>query len=962
MPNSIQFIRSASLRYTIGLLVIAAALLLLWPGLRQNFFASGFGADMFMPHGHCYLWVPSLVALHLSTDLLIGISYTVISITLAYLVHRARRDIPFHWMFLAFGLFIIACGATHFMEVWTLWNATYWLSGYVKLVTAAASVATAIVLPGIVPKAVLLLREAKMSANRKTELETTNQELKIEIADRKHTEDQLQQATQTLHAIFQAAPLAIYAVDGAGKVLQWNPAAERIFGWTGQEAIGRVLPLVPAEKLPEFYDICERVMHGESFADLELQRQNKNGSVLDLSVSTAPLRDSKGQVIGVLGITADITERKRAEEAQRRSDEKYRNIFDYATMGIYQCDPDGTITNANANLALMLGYESADDLIGRNLGEDVYHDRQDRQALLREYERAGAAVNLEVLWKKKDGVPIWVHLNSHSIKDEDGRALSYDGFVSDITQRKRAESELNSERRVIQTLFEQLPVGVLFREMSGRYTHANQAICQMLGVSEQQLIGMSPDELYKALHATNSDDSPLDSEDMPWNVALRTNRATEPYEIQITTANGEKRRISTTAAPLGDDDGKLFGSVTVVTDMTERYVLEDQLRQSQKMESIGTLAGGVAHDFNNLLTAILGYTQMTMSEISPDGKLYAHLAEVEKAGKRATSLTRQLLAFSRRQRLERKTINLNDVINDVTKMLKRIIGEDVNVSIRESVSLPPVLADPAQIEQVIMNLAVNARDAMPSGGQLVIETNSVTIDESYQREHPYATPGSYVQLVISDTGTGMDQATKQRIFEPFFTTKEVGRGTGLGLSMVYGIIKQHEGMIEVDSELGQGTSFKIYLRVARQTASKETRETLPPLHGGSETILVAEDEEALRGLARTILEELGYTVLLASDGAEAVEVFEANREAVSLLVLDIVMPRMGGREAYESILKSGSNVPALFMTGYSAQIVQSQFVAQNEFLERTGSPHIEKPYSLEAFGRKVREALDQAKG
>jgi nitrogen-specific signal transduction histidine kinase len=401
--------------------------------------------------------------------------------------------------------------------------------------------------------------------------------------------------------------------------------------------------------------------------------------------------------------------------------------------------------------------------------------------------------------------------------------------------------------------------------------------------------------------------------------------------------------------------------VTVVTDMTERYVLEDQLRQSQKMESIGTLAGGVAHDFNNLLTAILGYTQMTMSEISPDGKLYAHLAEVEKAGKRATSLTRQLLAFSRRQRLERKTINLNDVINDVTKMLKRIIGEDVNVSIRESISLPPVLADPAQIEQVIMNLAVNARDAMPDGGQLVIETNSVSIDESYQREHPYATPGSYVQLVISDSGTGMDQATKQRIFEPFFTTKDVGRGTGLGLSMVYGIIKQHEGMIEVDSELGQGTSFKIYLRVARQTVSTETRETLPPLHGGSETILVAEDEEALRGLARTILEQLGYTVLLASDGAEAVEVFEANREAVSLLVLDIVMPRMGGREAYESILKSGSNVPALFMTGYSAQIVQSQFVAQNEFLERTGSPHIEKPYSLEAFGRKVREALDRAK-
>jgi two-component system, cell cycle sensor histidine kinase and response regulator CckA len=1092
MTNLRTVTGSSLVRYSVGLLAIAATLLLVWPGLSSNIFALGFGGERFMPHGDCYLWVPSLVALHVSTDLLIAISYTAISMMLAYLIYRARQDMPFHWIFLAFGLFIVACGATHFMEVWTLWNATYWLSGYVKLITAAASLATAVVLPAIVPRTLVLVSDAKASEVQKRELETINQELEKQIVERKQTEHQLRQATQTLNAIFQAAPLAIYAVDSEGKVLMWNPAAERIFGWSEQEALGRLLPLVPEDRRSEFDSVRERALQGQSFADMEVQRRRNDGSVIEVSISTAPLRNGEGDIVGVLGITADITERKRVEETLRASEARLAGILNIAEDGIVSIDDRQRVILYNQGAEKIFGYseqevrgQSVETLIpgrfaerhnqhvldfarspeaARRMGErlEVYGRRKDgsefpaeisisklelkdetvftamvrdvaerkrRTEALRDSERQLAAaqqiaqlgnwesdlITRTETWSHElyrilgllpeKVTPSWeaflecVHpddrvrvrgiteqalqdyqpftyecrllrpngtmrilmTRGESVTDEDGKPLKLRGVGQDITERKRAEAERNAERLLVNTLFDQLPVGVLFREVSGGYSRVNQAVANMLGISEDKLIGMTPDELYRQVQAKSLDGTPLDVQDIPSIVALRTKRATAPLESHITTPHGQKRRLTIASAPLENHEGNLLGSVTVITDVTERYSLEDQLRQSQKMESIGTLAGGVAHDFNNLLTAILGHVQLAARKLAPADPLRSHLIEVEKAGNRATALTRQLLAFSRRQRLERKTIDINDTIREIMKMLRRIIGEDIDVSIQESIDAHPVFADPAQVEQVVMNLAVNARDAMPDGGQLVIDTRNVTLDEEYCREHPYAEPGKYVLMTVSDTGTGMDAETRKRIFEPFFTTKAAGKGTGLGLAMVFGIVKQHEGLIEVYSEVGHGTSFKIYLPVDEKVVKEEPQEVLEPLRGGKETILVAEDEEALRGLARTILEELGYRVLLASDGAEAIEVYQANRESVSLLVFDIVMPRMSGREAYERILEMGGDVPALFMTGYSADIVQNQFVPQNQFLERTSSALMQKPYSLETFGRKVREVLDQAK-
>jgi len=393
-------------------------------------------------------------------------------------------------------------------------------------------------------------------------------------------------------------------------------------------------------------------------------------------------------------------------------------------------------------------------------------------------------------------------------------------------------------------------------------------------------------------------------------------------------------------------------AVDEVAARTDRNMLENQLRHAQKMESIGTLAGGIAHDFNNLLTAIIGNAQLALAGLRPEDKLHERLIEIETSGKRAAELTRQLLIFSRRERLEPRVINLNDTISNFAKMLRRIIGEDVELRFQPGSDLSTVYADPGQIEQVLMNLAVNARDAMAGGGELLIETRNILVDETYCRTQPCSHSIPAVEITVSDTGVGMDSALQQHIFEPFFTTKEVGKGTGLGLALAYGIIKQHDGTIEVASEVGRGTTFRIYLPAQEEPVEVTVPDAEFPLKGGSETILVAEDEEAIRRMLNGMLTGLGYKVIVTRDGEAAVEAFSKHRNQIDLVILDLVMPRMGGREAYDRIRTLDSNVPVIFMSGYSAE------TAQSGFAEESRTEFIQKPYGITALGNKVREALD----
>jgi two-component system cell cycle sensor histidine kinase/response regulator CckA len=393
--------------------------------------------------------------------------------------------------------------------------------------------------------------------------------------------------------------------------------------------------------------------------------------------------------------------------------------------------------------------------------------------------------------------------------------------------------------------------------------------------------------------------------------------------------------------------------VGVGIDISERKRLEDQLRQSQKMESIGTLTGGISHDFNNILTAIIGYGSLLRMKMTDDDPLRHNVDQILASANRAASLTQGLLAYSRKQVLNPQRVNLNEVILKVERLLARLIGDDVEFKCILTDKEVTVLADAGQLEQIMMNLVTNARDAMPDGGYLYVETQRVDLDEVTAKAHDVRKPGTYALILVTDSGMGMDQQTQERIFDPFFTTKDVGKGTGLGLAMVYGIIKQHNGFIEVESEVGRGTTLKIYLPVA-QGATEETHSSdLPAVKRGTETILVAEDDETVRNFITTILTQFGYSVIQAENGEDAVKKFMANRGAIKLLLLDVMMPKKNGKEVYDKIRIFEPDIRTLFLSGYSADIM-----SQKGLLEK-GLNFLYKPVPMNDLLRKVREILDR---
>ena len=403
---------------------------------------------------------------------------------------------------------------------------------------------------------------------------------------------------------------------------------------------------------------------------------------------------------------------------------------------------------------------------------------------------------------------------------------------------------------------------------------------------------------------------------------------------------------------LKDESGNLAGVLSMANDITERIRLENQLQTAQRMESVGTLAGGIAHDFNNALTGIIGYAELLRMRLAGDPKALADLDEISRAAERAATLTRQLLTFARRQVLEPVNLDLRNVVNDLMRFFVKVAGEQIEVKTSLAADTPTIRADRGQIEQILMNLIVNARDAMASGGQLSVETGGVILEDDYIREHQYMKNGRYALLVVSDTGIGMDEATRERVFEPFFTTKGPHKGTGLGLSVVFGIVKQHDGFINLYSEPGKGSSFRIYFPAIEAAPDVRIGARPEPAPGGSETILLAEDEEPIRMLAERILKEIGYTVLTARNGEEAIEVFRRHQEAISLAVLDVVMPRMSGKAVFETIRKINPLLKVIFMSGYTADAIHQSFVLP------TGVPYLSKPFGPVSLARKVREVLD----
>ena len=503
-------------------------------------------------------------------------------------------------------------------------------------------------------------------------------------------------------------------------------------------------------------------------------------------------------------------------------------------------------------------------------------------------------------------------------------------------QRKQAEVALRSSQKLLESVVTSAPVIVFALNRDGVFTLSEGRGLEPLGLRPGQVVGTSALDLY-----ANVPD-----------VAAHLRRALKG-EMFIGTADVAGRSYQTWYSPITDAGGAMAGVVGVATDITERTQLEEQLRQSQKLESVGRLAGGIAHDFNNMLTAINGYAELIMARLPETDPMREEVEDIKRAAEKASLLTYQLLAFSRKQILRPKTLNLNEVVSDVSKMLQRLIGDDIVIVARLGPDLHPVNADPGQVAQVLMNLSVNARDAMPDGGVLTLETANVDLDADYAAAHLGVQPGRYVMLAVSDTGTGMSPDIQRRIFEPFFTTKPVGKGTGMGLATVHGIVNQSGGSLWVYSEVGHGSTFKIYLPRAAEPAARV--DSVPPgaaLARGVETILLVEDEDMVRRLVRRTLEGCGYHILEATDGAAALDIC-GDGTPIALLITDVVMPNMSGRDLAGRLSASRPDLRVLFMSGYTDTAVTQHGVLDD------ATDFLQKPFTIRTLTEKVREVLDR---
>ncbi|MBM3891054.1 MAG: PAS domain S-box protein, partial [Verrucomicrobia bacterium] len=578
----------------------------------------------------------------------------------------------------------------------------------------------------------------------------------------------------------------------------------------------------------------------------------------------------------------DVTVRREAQEALRESEERFRSLSASSPLGIFLADTEGQCVYANPRFRALFNH-SLRQTIGKGWLRSVLEE--DRASVEEAWQTSVCQTqdfSREFRLRGPNGMARWVHLRASPMFSDGKELLGHVGTIEDITNRRAVEQQLRLQAGALEAAAN----GIVITDRSGVIIWVNTAFSRLTGYSIREAIGQTP-----RLIKSGKQDAAFYSE--MWETIL----AGRVWHGQLVNRrkDGAFYTEEMTITPVREAGGEISHFIAIKQDVSERRQLEEQFRQSQKMEAVGRLAGGVAHDFNNLLMAILGYSDMILGERELGGKIRESAEEVKAAAERAASLTRQLLAFSRRQMLAPQVINLNAIVTGIENMLRRLIGEDIALIIRLKEPLRHVKADPNQIEQVILNLAINARDAMPRGGKLIIETNEVSFDEAHCRRNRELQPGAYVVLLMSDTGSGMPAEVLDHLFEPFFTTKQQGKGTGLGLATVYGIVKQSGGDIGVYSEVGFGTTFKVYLPAAK-TGKTEMNglRVRTDSHRGTETILLVEDDEGVRRLVRETLKHLGYTVLEASDGAEAIERFGREPQQVHLMITDVVMPGLGG--------------------------------------------------------------------
>jgi two-component system cell cycle sensor histidine kinase/response regulator CckA len=651
-------------------------------------------------------------------------------------------------------------------------------------------------------------------------------------------------------------------------------------------------------------------------------------------------RDELGRLADAFNRMA--AERMGAEETLRGSEERFRAIFEQAAIGVCQVETEsGRFLEVNQKYCDIVG-RTREEITGTSFMEFTHPD--DLQESLDKNQRLGRGeirdYTLEKRYVRKDGAIVWVSITASPMWGVKERPNHHIAMVQDITGRKQAVETLREYQKAVESSNEM--IAVVDREY--RYRVVNRAFLEQRGAERDQIIGHTVEEILGKEVFENTVRPYLDRCFQGENVA---------YETRLEYPEIGPRDLEIEYFPI-KGDGEITRVVGIIRDVTEEKRLEAQFIQAQKMESIGRLAGGVAHDFNNLLTTIIGFSDMTLMRLPEGDPVCEYVQEIKHAGERAASLTAQLLAFSRKQVIQPRVMVLNTVIQETEKMLSRLIGEHIDVVTVLEPGLWNVRANPAQMSQVLMNLAVNARDAMPGGGKLTIETANVALDWVYARQHGVdLQPGPYVMLAVSDTGIGMDEETRSQIFEPFFTTKEKGKGTGLGLSTVYGIVKQNKGYVWVYSEPGKGTAFKIYLpRIEGEAKKRKADDASPDMLKGNETILLVENEESVRRLSEEVLGECGYRVLAASDGEDAMTLSEQYGGEIHLLLTDMVMPGMSGRDLAEGMISLRPGIKVLYMSGYT-----DDAIVRHGGLDE-GDEFLQKPFTPEVLARKVREVLD----
>jgi PAS domain S-box-containing protein len=777
-----------------------------------------------------------------------------------------------------------------------------------------------------------------------------------DITERKKAEETIHQSEERYRTILDEMEEVYFEVDIAGNFTFLNDAVCRLLIYPKEELLGKSFRIhVHKDDIPILYEAFGRIYTtGRTVRDICYRAVRSDGSIRFAEIAGLPLLNRKGELIGFRGIGQEINRRIQMEETLRQSEEKYRTIIENIQDGYFELDLSGSLTFFNESICKIHGY-SREELMGMN-----HRQFADKENSIKAFEafnkiyNTGISNNLfdyEII--RKDGTRRQVEISASLIKDSAGNPIGFRGTTRDVTERKKMEEMLRQSEERYRTILDETEDAYFEVDIKGNITFLNDAICRLLRYPKEELLGKS-----FRVHVAEED---LHIVYDAFTIIFSTGKPVRDIRYKAVRRDGTTGYAEMTGFPLRNRNGEMIGFRGVGREITERIMaeeekarLESQLLQAQKMESVGRLAGGVAHDFNNMLSVILGRVEMALMKIDPAQPIIASLQEIRKAANRSADLTRQLLAFARKQTITPVVLDLNKTVESMLKMLQRLIGEDIDLTWLPGDGVWPVMMDPSQLDQILANICINARDAISGIGKISIETNNVIFDEDYCMMHPGFLPGEYVRMALSDNGCGMDKGTLEKVFEPFFTTKEVGKGTGLGMATVYGIVRQNNGFINVYSEPGQGTTFTIYL------PRHEGRVTETQTDGGSEsssigieTILLVEDEPSILNMTAMMLQNMGYTVLAASSARDAILMAEDYASHnIHLIISDVVMPEMNGPDLARKILELYPHLKVLFMSGYTADIV-----ALHGVLEQ-GMHFIQKPFSVSALAAKVREVLD----